>query len=188
MDASASRLPVLAVIGGAGILLAYSGIKGKGVSSEIRALLHGQSPTTGTSANAITTDAVETSLSSVNTDPATGGTGSSPDSGTASSSGTSNSQNRALAQKMCAAVGWTSANGQWQCFDWVAEAESGYNDTILNTGGSGAAGIAQNIKGFGPGYEKGNAAQQLAWMISYIQGRYGNPCAAKSFHISHNWY
>jgi hypothetical protein len=101
--------------------------------------------------------------------------------------GSGPSANRALGKKMCAAVGWTSQNGQWQAFDWIAEEESGWSSTVTNPNSS-AAGIAQNIAGFGSGYESGNASQQIQWMIGYIQGRYGNPIAAKAFHVKNGWY
>ena len=97
----------------------------------------------------------------------------------------SNAANIALAEKMAAAVGWTGL--QWSDLYYVIMAESGGSSTITNPS-SGAAGIAQNIAGFGPGYESGNAAQQIAWMISYIQGRYGTPEAAWAHEQADNWY
>ena len=66
-------------------------------------------------------------------------------------------------------------------------AESGWSATVTNPS-SGAAGIAQNISGFGPGYESGNAPQQIAWLLSYIKGRYGDPVKAWAFHLANGYY
>ncbi len=100
----------------------------------------------------------------------------------------SNQANQSLGQQMAAAAGWTG--GQWRALNSLIMGESGWNSTIMNAQGSGAAGIAQNIKGFGPGYEKGNAGQQISWLISYIRGRYGTPEHAYAFWLSQSphWY
>ncbi len=103
----------------------------------------------------------------------------------AAGSGGSNAANIALAKQMAAAAGWTGA--EWNALDAVIMDESGGSSTVVNSS-SGAAGIAQNISGFGPGYESGNAAQQIAWMISYIQGRYGDPEAALAHENAYHWY
>jgi phage-related protein len=105
--------------------------------------------------------------------------------GFSSASGGSDSANQALGKQMAAAVGWTGA--QWDAFNAVVMDESGWSSTITNPT-STAAGIAQNIAGFGPGYESGNAAQQIAWMISYIQGRYGTPEGALAHENADHWY
>jgi hypothetical protein len=89
--------------------------------------------------------------------------------------GGSQAQNQALGKRMAAAVGWTGA--QWTAFNNLVMGESGWSSTIKNPTSS-ASGIAQNIQGFGPGYQSGNAGQQIAWMIHYIQQRYGTPANA----------
>jgi hypothetical protein len=102
--------------------------------------------------------------------------------------GGSNAANRALGQQMAAAAGWTGA--QWRALDTlIGTYESGWSSTIKNPGSS-ASGIAQNIAGFGPGYQYGNAPQQIAWLINYIRSRYGNPERALAFELSHtpHWY
>jgi len=55
--------------------------------------------------------------------------------------------------------------------------ESGWNANAANPT-SNARGIAQNIQGWGPNYQPGNAAQQIGWMINYIKQRYGTPSNA----------
>ena len=103
----------------------------------------------------------------------------------AAGSGGSNAANIALAKQMAAAAGWTGA--EWNALYAVIMDESGGSSTVVNSS-SGAAGIAQNISGFGPGYESGNAAQQIAWMINYIKGRYGDPEAALAHENAYHWY
>ena len=99
--------------------------------------------------------------------------------------GGSNAANIALAKRMAAAAGWTGA--EWTAMLAIIMQESGGSSTIKNPGSS-ASGIAQNIAGFGPGYEYGNAAQQIAWMINYIRGRYGDPISAEAFHLANGYY
>jgi hypothetical protein len=113
-----------------------------------------------------------------------GGTGNIPGQG---SLGGTQAQNKALGQRMAAAVGWTGA--QWVAFNNIVMAESGWSATIKNPTSS-ASGIAQNINGFGPGYQSGNAGQQIAWMIHYIQtnGNFHDPISAWQFHLAHGWY
>jgi hypothetical protein len=71
--------------------------------------------------------------------------------------------------------------------------ESGWDPTAVNAS-SGAAGLAQALPpskyppGAWPYTGKSSAVKQLQWMISYIQGRYGNPAGAIAWHNSHNWY
>ena len=52
---------------------------------------------------------------------------------------------------------------------------------------SDARGIAQRIEGWGPGYEPGNAGQQIAWMINYIKGRPRAPKGAAFEVAAMNW-
>jgi hypothetical protein len=101
-------------------------------------------------------------------------------------SGTSNTANQALGRSMAALYGW-STGAEWTALNNIVMAESGWSDTIKNPS-SDASGIAQNINGFGPGYQEGNAAQQIAWLLSYIKGRYGDPVAAWQFHMANGYY
>jgi len=103
----------------------------------------------------------------------------------ASGGGGSNAANIALADKMAAARGWTGA--QITALNEVIARESGGSSTVVNAS-SGAAGIAQNISGFGPGYASGNAAQQIAWMLNYIASRYGTPEGAEAHEVAYGWY
>jgi hypothetical protein len=98
------------------------------------------------------------------------------------------SSNERLANNMATSgYGWTG--GQLTCLDDLWTEESGFDAYAANPT-SDARGIPQNIGGWSADYQPGNASQQIAWGLSYIHGRYGNPCAAWAFETSHvpNWY
>ncbi len=100
----------------------------------------------------------------------------------------SGGSNEALANSMAASgYGWTGV--QATCLDDLWTEESGFSAYAANPT-SEARGIPQNINGWSANYQPGNASQQIAWGLSYIAGRYGNPCAAWTFERSHvpNWY
>lgn len=99
--------------------------------------------------------------------------------------GGSNQQNIALGSKMAGAYGWSGLQFLDLAALWTRE--SGWSSIAQNPS-SGAAGIAQNISGFSGGYQRGNAAQQIAWGLSYIKGRYGSPAAAWAHEVAFNWY
>lgn len=112
-----------------------------------------------------------------------------PASGTAAPSGPiAANSNEALANQMAASgYGWTGS--QATCLDELWTEESGFSATAANPT-SDARGIAQNINGWSAGYQDGNASQQVAWGLSYIDQRYGSPCAAWEHEKSEtpNWY
>ena len=100
----------------------------------------------------------------------------------------SGSSNEQLANNMAASgYGWTGS--QATCLDELWTEESGFSAYAANPT-SDARGIPQNINGWSADYQPGNASQQITWGLSYIAGRYGNPCAAWAFETSHvpNWY
>lgn len=164
-------------VAGAGVLLAYSGLKGHGFLSTLRALLHGQAPSTVPASEPIGAAAAP-------------GAATSPGGATAPAGGAPSSAadlaNQTLGRAMAAAYGW-GAGQQWTALNNIVMAESGW-DAYAKNPSSTASGIAQNINGFGPGYQEGNAPQQIAWMLSYIKGRYGTPVAAWQFHLANGWY
>jgi hypothetical protein len=87
---------------------------------------------------------------------------------------------------MAAAYGWGSG-AEWTALNNIVMAESGWSDTAANST-SDARGIAQNINGWSSSYQEGNARQQIAWLLSYIKGRYGNPINAWQFHLANGYY
>jgi hypothetical protein len=96
--------------------------------------------------------------------------------------------NEALANQMAASgYGWTGV--QATCLDELWTHESGFDAYAANSTSS-ARGIPQNINGWSAGYQPGNASQQIGWGLRYVEGRYGTPCVAWSFEMSHtpNWY
>lgn len=96
--------------------------------------------------------------------------------------------NEALANSMLAK---TSMNGPGQatCLDELWTHESGFDAYAANSS-SDARGIPQNISGWSADYQPGNASQQIGWGLLYVEGRYGTPCVAWNFEMSHtpNWY
>jgi hypothetical protein len=94
----------------------------------------------------------------------------------------------ALGKKMNAAKGWSEC---WGSLDQLWTHESHWDPTARNPS-SGAHGIPQALPGSkmasaGADWET-NAATQIAWGLSYISARYGNPCQAWSFWQNNNWY
>jgi hypothetical protein len=173
-----SRLAGPLAVAGAGGLLLYSGISNKGVLSALRGLLHGQAPSTAAAGAPITGSGTTASGSSSGSAPA-GNTGASTASAAA---------NQALARMLAVSLGhpdWIVGQ-QWQ--DWLSlwNQESNWQDEANPT--SSARGIAQNINGYGPGYEQGNMPQQITWGINYIAQRYGSPSAAWAHEIADGWY
>ena len=99
--------------------------------------------------------------------------------------------NEALANQMASAYGWTG--GQATCLDELWTHESGFSATADNTS-SGAFGIPQalpadTMASAGADWQT-TPAPQVKWGLSYIRDRYGTPCGAWNFEMSHspNWY
>ena len=94
-----------------------------------------------------------------------------------------------IAQRMLGQFGWSS--GQFSCLQPLWEHESGWNVTAENPT-SGAYGIPQALPGSqmssaGADWQT-DAATQIRWGLTYIQGRYGSPCGAWSNEQQVNWY
>lgn len=107
------------------------------------------------------------------------------------------SANAALARKLMPA--WAS-DGEWNAWNALAMAESGWSSTIRNAS-SGALGIAQALGHGLPGTagrygneypsvaaNNGNPTAQIEWMISYIRSRYGDPIGAVAHENAFHWY
>jgi hypothetical protein len=185
-----SGIGVAAVFVGA--VFAYASVKGFSISQTAQAIIAGKNPQNLQGTNTVTpTGLLAGVFSGV---PIIGGLlgggSSGGNSGSVQSTGgavaQSNAANKALGQRMAAAVGWGSG-AQWTALNNIVMAESGWSSTIKNPT-STASGIAQNIRGFGPGYESGNAPQQIAWLLAYIKSTYGTPEQAWAFHLAHGWY
>jgi hypothetical protein len=100
-------------------------------------------------------------------------------------------QNAALGEQMAAAQPYDWTGAQWTALNNIVMAESGWSTTAENPS-SGAYGIPQALPGSkmassGPNWET-SANTQIAWMLQYIQQRYGTPVAAWAFHLANGWY
>jgi hypothetical protein len=163
--------------------LLWSGLKGKSWSSVIRNLIAGKNPSTATTSALISTDqAAGIGASSGSGDFAPGNTSFSGGSAVS----TSNAANKRLGQAMAASYGWATG-AEWTALNNLVMSESGWSDTAANPT-SDARGIAQNINGWSSDYQEGNARQQIAWLLSYVKSRYGDPIHAWQFHLANNWY
>jgi hypothetical protein len=96
---------------------------------------------------------------------------------------------RDIALRTLARFGWDG--GQFGCLDALWRKESNWSPTAANRT-SGAYGIAQALPGskmasIAPDWRT-NPETQVVWGLSYIQGRYGSPCAAWAHSRKTNWY
>jgi hypothetical protein len=94
-----------------------------------------------------------------------------------------------IAEQMLSQFGWSS--GQFSCLQPLWALESGWNIYASNPS-SGAYGIPQALPGSkmasaGPDWQS-DAATQIRWGLTYIQGTYGSPCAAWSHEQADGWY
>ena len=94
-----------------------------------------------------------------------------------------------IAEQMLSQFGWSSS--QFSCLQPLWALESGWNIYASNPS-SGAYGIPQALPGSkmasaGPDWQS-NAATQIRWGLTYIQGRYGSPCGAWAHEEADNWY
>jgi hypothetical protein len=100
----------------------------------------------------------------------------------------SSAENQALGKKMNAAKGWSSC---WPSLLQIWTRESHWNERAHNPY-SGAHGVPQALPGrkmssAGPNWQT-NSVTQIAWGLSYISARYGNPCKAWTFWQNNHWY
>jgi len=94
-----------------------------------------------------------------------------------------------IGYRMMLARGW--GDDQWGCLQSLWNKESHWNVYAGNPS-SGAYGIPQAVPGSkmaaaGPNWQS-DPATQIAWGLSYIAGRYGNPCSAWAHSQANNWY
>jgi tape measure domain-containing protein len=104
--------------------------------------------------------------------------------------GGGNSSNKAIGQRMNAAMGW---GGYWPALNNLWMGESGWNQYARNPS-SGAYGIPQSLpasKMASAGSDwMTNPATQIRWGLGYIAAAYGNPGRAYSAWLSRSphWY
>ena len=97
--------------------------------------------------------------------------------------------NEALANCMAAAAPYDWTGSQMTCLDELWTEESGFSAYAANPT-SDARGIAQNINGWSPGYQPGNASQQVTWGLLTSRAGTARRARAWTFETSHvpNWY
>jgi hypothetical protein len=96
---------------------------------------------------------------------------------------------QAYAAAQLGSYGW--APGQMQCLQKLWTKESDWKTTATNAS-SGAYGVVQSLPASkmasaGADYMT-NYRTQINWGLNYVKSRYGSPCGALNFHLSHNWY
>jgi hypothetical protein len=94
-----------------------------------------------------------------------------------------------IAGQMLSQFGWSAS--QFSCLQPLWAQESGWSVTAENPG-SGAYGIPQALPGSkmasaGADWQT-NAATQIRWGLTYIQGTYGSPCGAWAHEQADGWY
>lgn len=103
----------------------------------------------------------------------------------------SDGRDKDVGRHLATMYGWTGP--LWGCLDTLWGNESGWNHLAVNPE-SGAYGIPQalppeKMAKYGSDYMT-NPVTQVRWGMDYISSRYGNPCAALAFWMSHwpHWY
>ena len=96
---------------------------------------------------------------------------------------------QAYAAAQLGSYGW--GPGQMQCLQKLWTKESDWKTTATNAS-SGAYGVVQSLPASkmasaGADYMT-NYRTQINWGLDYVKSRYGSPCGALDFHLSHNWY
>lgn len=166
-----------------GVVLAYSGVKGRKVSTTVRDLIAGHDPTKSTQTDLPITVAdaqSQQTLGDVLTGPLSGDQAPV----VAGAPGSRAAQNQAIARPLARAMGWNDSNGEWAALVQLWNNESGWNNTAYNPA-SGATGIPQAV----PGSKMGPFANapyydphtQIVWGLGYIKMRYGSPSRALTF-------
>lgn len=168
---------------GAGGVVAYSGVKGKGVGAAFREILGGKSPSSAATANPIMGAGVAATAAAAGETPAE-----------AEGNPATEAKNKAIGRTLATAYGW-GYGSNWASLLSLWTRESGWNNYAYNSG-SGATGIPQSLP-----YTKmpkaawlpsqggvASATAQIAWGLSYIKSTYGSPNAAWAHEVAQGWY
>lgn len=192
----ATRINGYAVVGlGAGLLLFWSGLTGRGVLASVQSIIKGQGPQGNAPVN-YPQDLQGAAGSASGTEapgfqPSATGLGGSP------------SSNQALGKMLASTYGWDSG-AEWNALVALWERESGWSNTA-DTRKTGldspnasvfAYGIAQarpysKMPRAGWPPDKGgqsDAATQITWGLIYIKQSYGDPVEAEAHENANGWY
>ncbi|MEO5611029.1 MAG: hypothetical protein ABIQ92_15330 [Ornithinibacter sp.] len=157
----------------------------------------GRGPVTATTTNAsgggahpVSSGGTGGTSTTSTTNTTSGGSGISSG-GSAPPGGRSPADAQAVARSIMASYGW--GDSQFPCLVDLWNGESGWSWSATNPS-SGAYGIPQAL----PGWKMVSAGSdwltnpttQIRWGMTYIKGRYGSPCAARSTWLarSPHWY
>jgi hypothetical protein len=91
-------------------------------------------------------------------------------------------RNRKIA-KNYASAGWGWSGREWECLLSLWTSESRFDNYAKNQRGSSAYGIAQLL-----GEKDSRAEYQVLRGLKYISKRYGTPCKAHRFFLTHRYY
>ena len=153
---------------GGGAILLWSGVKGHRWSTVLRDIIGGkQVPSTE-----------ELAIQSSPSAFSSGGSGSSPVTGSGGTVGGTVTKNKVIGAALATAYGWGPGTSNWTSLVALWNGESGWNNKIGNPS-SGAYGIPQAL----PASKMGtlanppvsSASAQIAWGLKYIKQTYGNP-------------
>lgn len=177
--------PSYLLLTGAGAIVAYSGLKGKGIGATTREVIAGHNPQqTATLASVQITGTDATAAAAT-------GTGATAPTGPTA---TGNAKvNQAIARTLALARGWGIGN-EWQSLVDLWNQESGWNQYAYNP--SGATGIPQSLPatkmplGARLPSQGGRASAllQIIWGLKYIADTYGRPSVAWQHEVANNWY
>ena len=183
--------PSYLLITGAGAIVAYSGLKGKGISSAARQVISGHAIDTAKSVHPITPAVYNAyGYGAAAQDLAQA-------SGTTPAQQTGNplveAKNKAIGRTLAMAYGW-GFGSNWQSLLSLWTRESGWNQYAYNP--SGATGIPQALpwtkmpRAAWLPSQGGSASvvAQIAWGLGYIKTRYGDPDHAWAHEVANNWY
>lgn len=177
-----ARLNGYAVAGlGAGVVLFWSGLTGRGILATVQSLIQGKSPAGGAAVNA-PQDITSADFAGT---PLAGSNQQNPG---------SEAGNKTLGRMLATAYGWGGGD-EWAALDALWTRESGWDNTAENAA-SEAYGIAQALpytkmpKSAWPPSAGGNAsaASQIQWGLGYIEQTYGDPIAAEAHESANGWY
>lgn len=163
----------------AGIILTWSGVTGRSVTTVVKDVLAGKDPRTAAQSSlSYNPYPASTQAGVTQTNPFTGNTG--PVSSSAA-------KNMSIGRALAAAYGWSGS--QWSDLVALWNRESGWNNNAQNPT-STAYGIAQFLDTTWTGYgtKTANPYLQIKYGLEYIRNRYGSPAAAWAHETQYGWY
>lgn len=163
----------------AGGLLAFAGIKGVSIPSELQLAIQGKSPASAAKANPISgTGGSSSSGGTAQQQAAAAAAAGAP----GSDLGGGNAANKALGGLMATAYGWGPGTEAWKYLETGWQEESGWSTTAAydqadpynNAYGIPQANPGTKMATAGANW-KTSAVTQIKWGLQYIKNTYGSP-------------